>query len=424
MLVQLPSAKAAAIDARLRSLIVEVTESSPETRLIDAYHAGYKLARESPTSRVLSRKNATSAYRDFMVISDAGMSLDDYIELVYVETEADFRLQQTLFYGENMLDARVLNVTKERTPEDPFLHFGVRYKKMSMPLNGVFEPRDTTYIEVRRTPFSPILSLSYLYRDAISVFSRGHRGVYCVRESMDFDEVPPFDDATRFYIKAIMVYTEAADGSVESVQLLQANPLGNMPALVFNKTAMNYSHISDDNARYLQQKRLLEHVAATKPVSLPRKSGACSSCAASFRGLRARHECWGCRDSMCGKCVVTIPRVLTLPDGNMKATPEEFCKRCFLQARTYRSSTSAASQRPPSDSAARDSHETQPSSENESQETSDDMGDDSSDEERALIATRDAEMGAQLTRLQLGIETQRQMVEKMRERLAAHSAVE
>ncbi|KDO27003.1 hypothetical protein SPRG_07716 [Saprolegnia parasitica CBS 223.65] len=412
MLVQLPSAKAAAIDARLRSLIAEVTESSPETRLIDAYHAGYKLARESPTSRVLSRKNATSAYRDFMVISDAGMSLDDYIELVYVETEADFRLQQTLFYGENMLDARVLNVTKERTPEDPFLHFGVRYKKMSMPLNGVFEPRDTTYIECTGS----------------FVNKRGHRGVYCVRESMDFDEVPPFDDATRFYIKAIMVYTEAADGSVESVQLLQANPLGNMPALVFNKTAMNYSHISDDNARYLQQKRLLEHVAATKPVSLPRKSGACSSCAASFRGLRARHECWGCRDSMCGKCVVTIPRVLTLPDGNMKATPEEFCKRCFLQARTYRSSTSAPSQRrlAPSDNAAspRDSHETQQSSENESHETSDDVGDDSSDEERALIATRDAEMGAQLTRLQLGIETQRQMVEKMRERLAAHSAIE
>ncbi|OQS01541.1 hypothetical protein ACHHYP_00677 [Achlya hypogyna] len=406
--VALEPARAAALHQSMRTLVSEYIDSSPETREIDAYQAGYKMATESPTSKVLYRKAAESAYRDFMVISDSSTTLDEYVELVYCESEAIFRMQQALFYGENLLDARILNVTAERTEDDPFAHFGIRYKKMSMPLNGVFEPRDTAYLECTGS----------------FVNKKGLRGVYVVRESMDFEEVPPFPGVTRFYIKAIMLYTEWPNGKVESVQLLQANPLGKMPALVFNKTAMNYSHISDDNAKYLQQKRLLMWIHSHKPKHPSGKTKVCSSCAGAFRGLRARHECWGCFESMCGKCVVSIHRVLTLPDGGMKATPEEFCKRCYVQARSHRTSSSGLSLRRlhgPSedDMSPRGSHHsTHSSRSNCSHETRSSSGNESGHETNFAVIDS-AAMEAQLSQMQLAIETQRYLVAQMRERLEA-----
>ncbi|KDO29625.1 hypothetical protein SPRG_05578 [Saprolegnia parasitica CBS 223.65] len=285
---------------------------------------------------------------------------------------------------------------------------------MNMAYNGVFAPRDTTYVECTGS----------------FVNKKGLRGVYCVRESMDFDEIPEIPGVVRFYMKAMFLLTEARDGTVELLQVMTANPLGKLPAWMFNKTSMAYSHMSDDYAKYLQQKRLLAYVASKRKPRHPiKKAKTCSSCAGAFRGLRARHECWGCRESMCGKCVVPIPRVLIGVDGSMKAVPDEFCKRCFLQARSYRTSSSASSFRlHASDDTTEHSHhsnQTRSSSGNESYAkdlTDEDDVPSAVPPQAAPAPAFDAmDMESHLSQMQLGIETQRYLVAQMRSRLEAQA---
>ncbi|OQS06258.1 hypothetical protein THRCLA_01699, partial [Thraustotheca clavata] len=416
------------IEKEMLEIVHAHMDSSPDTREIDAYVAGYKIAHEYPNSKALYRKNPDSPYKEFMIIADCDLSLDEYVELTYCESTEAFRTQQTIFYGESLLDARILNVTYDRTEDDPFRHFGVRYKRMNMANNGVFSPRDTTFIEFTGS----------------FVNKKGLHGVYCVRESMDFEEVPPFPNVVRFYMKAIFLFTETKDDKVESLQLLYANPLGQMPAWMFNKTSLNYSHVSDDYAKYIHQKRLLAWVAAKgrRQKHANRKAKTCSSCGGSFRGLRARHECWGCSESMCGKCVVSIPRVLTSSDGSMKATQEEFCKKCFVQARAYRTSSNAQSFRELAHSedatdtgehpSLRSSHHS-----NCTRSSSSVRSDTKEDDEKTPVKLLDDNtyptwndssfdqtvMETKLSQMQLGIETQRYLVAQMRSRLEAQANV-
>ncbi|RHY21800.1 hypothetical protein DYB25_010909 [Aphanomyces astaci] len=226
------------LEAEMMGLVNTAMQSTPHTRELDAIQEGYHLTSEKRNIRVLVKKSPTSAFHEFLALRRNPLSLDDYMELSYCDTTDALRAQQALFYRDNLLNAMVLAAHQTRDT-DPFRFVGLKYKRLRFANSGgVFEPRDTTYFEV----------------SGLRTNKAGHRVLFIARESVNLDDYPPVDHVVRFHFKTLILQTHYDDGIEEAVYLI-SNPLGSIPAFVFNKVAQASLYLVDDFPLMLQKQR-------------------------------------------------------------------------------------------------------------------------------------------------------------------------
>ncbi|KAH9093664.1 hypothetical protein Ae201684P_016289 [Aphanomyces euteiches] len=241
------------LELKLMETVDAAMQSTPDTRVIDAFHEGYQIASDKHGQRMLVKKSPATPFHEFLALRKSSMSLDDYIELSYCDTTDDLRRQQALFYGTNLVNATVLASHETRTSADSFRYVGLKYKQLRFAISdgGVCEPRDTAYAEVS----------GHLTNKA------GQRVIYVVRESVDLDDCPPIDHVVRFHFKTMILQTQC-DGYVEDAVYLSANPLGKIPAFIFNKVTQASLTITHDFPTMLLKKRTIEalHTCA-KPIT-------------------------------------------------------------------------------------------------------------------------------------------------------------
>ncbi|RHY24927.1 hypothetical protein DYB32_008619 [Aphanomyces invadans] len=126
-----------------------LARSTVATRDVDALHDGYKLVTSKPNSRVYTRRAAHPSLKECLTIGrTTDMSLEDFSYLSYSDTTEQFKSDQAIFYEHNFHDAAVLTNVHKKTNDDPFLYFGVKYKRLSIPSSGLAEVRDTVFFEV------------------------------------------------------------------------------------------------------------------------------------------------------------------------------------------------------------------------------------------------------------------------------------
>ncbi|ETV76144.1 hypothetical protein, variant [Aphanomyces astaci] len=303
------------LEAEMMGLVNTAMQSTPHTRELDAIQEGYHLTSEKRNIRVLVKKSPTSAFHEFLALRRNPLSLDDYMELSYCDTTDALRAQQALFYRDNLLNAMVLAAHQTRDT-DPFRFVGLKYKRLRFANSGgVFEPRDTTYFEV----------------SGLRTNKAGHRVLFIARESVNLDDYPPVDHVVRFHFKTLILQTHYDDGIEEAVYLI-SNPLGSIPAFVFNKVAQASLYLVDDFPLMLQKQRCLHalaNLASPKKQAELQKLTACCACRGKLRRFRTAHDCVACGYAMCSKCVVSLPRVVRGSLNSLTVVHDEVCKACF-----------------------------------------------------------------------------------------------
>ncbi|CAK4336861.1 unnamed protein product [Aphanomyces euteiches] len=371
------------LELKLMETVDAAMQSTPDTRVIDAFHEGYQIASDKHGQRKLVKKSPATPFHEFLALRKSSMSLDDYIELSYCDTTDDLRRQQALFYGTNLVNATVLASHETRTSADSFRYVGLKYKQLRFAISdgGVCEPRDTAYAEVS----------GHLTNKA------GQRVIYVVRESVDLDDCPPIDHVVRFHFKTMILQTQC-DGYVEDAVYLSANPLGKIPAFIFNKVTQASLTITHDFPTMLLKKRTIEalHTCA-KPITFDTKRKSCCGCRAKLHTFRSAQQCTGCGHFMCGKCVVELPSIVSDPvNATMTVAHDYICKLCFVSTRVDKLKEDPTDR---ANSLSDDDHELE----------------DGSPTHRSTRATADFD------KMQLAIDEQKQLVDQMKRRLEHQS---
>ncbi|RHY37381.1 hypothetical protein DYB38_004190 [Aphanomyces astaci] len=229
-----------------------LARSTVATRDVDALHDGYKLVTSKPNSRVYSRRAAHPSLKECLTIGrTTDLSLEDLSYLVYSDTTEQFKSDQAIYYEHNFHDAAVLSNVHKKTADDPFLYFGVKYKRLSIPSSGLAEVRDTVFFELD-------------------------------------------------------------DGSVECVSRNFMNPNGIIPAWMCNRQLVRYAALIETLPTALQYKRFLDKVKLN-PARRPRKFSAyvTSGCAISEvcvvpvpRAIKTNSPPACAKDDFCKRCFV------------------------------------------------------------------------------------------------------------------------
>ncbi|EQC38850.1 hypothetical protein SDRG_03808 [Saprolegnia diclina VS20] len=284
----------------------------PISRDTQAIDDGFKLA-TTKVGRVYTRRADNSSFNELLVLNTLPMSLDEVGELQHSSTNDAFRVEMALYYGDDFLDAAILHSSVTASTRDPFQWFGVKYKKLNIPGSGFTDCRDIVYFEYMAT----------------AIDAAGHRTLLIVRDSSYLEGYPVQPHVVRMYIKAIFVYTEMPSGEVASMHLAFMNPGGVVPAFLFNKLLIKYGGLCSKFPRFLQQKRLLLRVAADGPAKRHQDHGRCVACNTKISGLKARYNCRACGDVMCAHCIVQVPRPLVTKLAPF-VSKDDYCKRCFV----------------------------------------------------------------------------------------------
>ncbi|RQM19238.1 hypothetical protein B5M09_009603 [Aphanomyces astaci] len=289
-----------------------LARSTVATRDVDALHDGYKLVTSKPNSRVYSRRAAHPSLKECLTIGrTTDLSLEDLSYLVYSDTTEQFKSDQAIYYEHNFHDAAVLSNVHKKTADDPFLYFGVKYKRLSIPSSGLAEVRDTVFFEYSGTAHD----------------AAGNRVFFIVRDSEFLQNVPPTPNVVRLQFRALFLFTELDDGSVECVSRNFMNPNGIIPAWMCNRQLVRYAALIETLPTALQYKRFLDKVKLN-PARRPRKFSAyvTSGCAISE------------------VCVVPVPRAIKT-NSPPACAKDDFCKRCFVEAQTGRVPSAATGSR-------------------------------------------------------------------------------
>ncbi|KDO17627.1 hypothetical protein SPRG_16975 [Saprolegnia parasitica CBS 223.65] len=284
----------------------------PIARDTQAIDDGFKLA-STKLGRVYTRRADNSSFNELLVLNTLPMSLDEVGELQHASSNDAFRVEMALYYGDDFRDAGILHTSVTASTRDPFQWFGVKYKKLNIPGSGFTDGRDIVYFEYMAT----------------AVDAAGHRTLLIVRDSSYLEGYPVQPHVVRMYIKAIFVYTEMPSGDVASMHLAFMNPGGVVPAFLFNKHMVKYGGLCHKFPRFLQQKRLLLRVAADGPAKRHQDHGRCVACDTKISGLKARYNCRACGDVMCAHCIVQVPRPLVTKLAPF-VSKDDYCKRCFV----------------------------------------------------------------------------------------------
>ncbi|OQS01490.1 hypothetical protein ACHHYP_00666 [Achlya hypogyna] len=375
-----------------------MTRHEPAKREALAIDDGFKLVTSKGGARAFTRRADNSSFNELLVLDSLCMTLDEVIELKYAGTTDVFRVQMALFYADNFLDAAVMHTAQTATDTDPGQWFGIKYKKLLIPNSGFSDCRDVIYYEYMAT----------------TTDSAGHRTLLLMRDSSYLETYPTQPNSVRMFLRAIFVYTEIEPGRVESMHLAFMNPCGNMPAFLFNKQMLKYAGSCAKFPAFLQQKRLILLVQS-QPVPRRRPDRhRCAVCDVKISGLKARYNCRACGDLMCAGCLVVVPRPVysKLPPAVSK---DDYCKRCFIGTARVRRSSLGSPHRPsmaPSTFAAQLAQSERP-------RRSKRLVDDSA------VGTADDSAVGTLQRpdpfeqMQRALETQKQLVSQMQERLRA-----
>ncbi|ETV95329.1 hypothetical protein H310_11226 [Aphanomyces invadans] len=307
-----------------------LARSTVATRDVDALHDGYKLVTSKPNSRVYTRRAAHPSLKECLTIGrTTDMSLEDFSYLSYSDTTEQFKSDQAIFYEHNFHDAAVLTNVHKKTNDDPFLYFGVKYKRLSIPSSGLAEVRDTVFFEYSGTAHD----------------AAGNRVFFIVRDSEFLQNVPPTPNVVRLQFRALFLFTELDDGSVECVSRSFMNPNGIIPAWMCNRQLVRYASIIETMPTAVQYKRFLEKIHANltrRPRKISAKTCiACNSKMSAFT-FKALYNCAYCGEVMCAKCVVPVPRAIKT-NSPPACAKEDFCKRCFVEAQTGRVPSASAS---------------------------------------------------------------------------------
>ncbi|KAF0714266.1 Aste57867_3981 [Aphanomyces stellatus] len=418
---EVPVAEAMAVKASMGLMVKEfISRSSSVTRDIDALQDGYKLVTSKPNSRVYTRRAAHPSLKECLTIGRTGdLSLDDLAYLMYSDTTEVLRHDQAIFYEHNFHDAAVLVNFHSRTAEDPFLFFGVKYYRISIPSSGLSEVRDTLYFEYCGS----------------TTDANGNKVLYVVRDSEFLQNMAPLPGVIRLQFRSLHLFTELPDGSVEIVTRQFINPHGMIPAWMCNRQLVRYASMVETYPTALQYKRFLDKVNK-QPVRRPRKIvNICNSCNAKMTkfSFKALYNCAYCGEIVCSKCLVAVPHAIdsSIPPACVK---EEYCKRCFLEAQvSTRGSMSAGSRgsgdflKGPFRSDAEATHSVTSSTQDDQLESYMSTGNTIVKTEVLVPATpsRDAMLvdsaTAAFSQLQLSIEQQKQLVSQMQEQLKKRS---
>ncbi|ETV76161.1 hypothetical protein H257_09686 [Aphanomyces astaci] len=309
-----------------------LARSTVATRDVDALHDGYKLVTSKPNSRVYSRRAAHPSLKECLTIGrTTDLSLEDLSYLVYSDTTEQFKSDQAIYYEHNFHDAAVLSNVHKKTADDPFLYFGVKYKRLSIPSSGLAEVRDTVFFEYSGTAHD----------------AAGNRVFFIVRDSEFLQNVPPTPNVVRLQFRALFLFTELDDGSVECVSRNFMNPNGIIPAWMCNRQLVRYAALIETLPTALQYKRFLDKVKLN-PARRPRKFSAktCIACNSKMSAFtfKALYNCAYCGEVMCAKCVVPVPRAIKT-NSPPACAKDDFCKRCFVEAQTGRVPSAATGSR-------------------------------------------------------------------------------
>ncbi|KDO31282.1 hypothetical protein SPRG_03897 [Saprolegnia parasitica CBS 223.65] len=295
---------------------------------------GYKMTMDKHGYRCYQRATPTSPFEEFFIQGTCDTTLDELAYGLYTPTTHAHRVVLSLLYKYDFLDGAILQTDMAKTDDDPFRWFGVKYARVHLPLpvHTVFQPRDTVYVEQSGTRLD----------------SNGNRTLFQVRHTIESKAFPPFPHVVRFQYQLGFLFTELPNGSVQFTILGHLNPMGNMPAWIYNKrTSQKYYANVTIFSELAQMRRLMESPRVRSVRAKDRSTQKCATCP-SFSNRWC--FCRTCGQITCTKCVVVIPQPLqnvrpmgrfshlaSVSDHNkhighpiVKAT---YCKTCFTSTR-------------------------------------------------------------------------------------------
>ncbi|OQR96254.1 hypothetical protein ACHHYP_16578 [Achlya hypogyna] len=295
---------------------------------------GYKMTMDKHGYQCYQRTTGNSPFEEFFIVGSCDTTLDELAYGLYTPTTHAHRIVLSLLYKYDFLDGAILQTDQSKTDDDPFRWFGVKYARVHLPLpvHTVFQPRDTVYVEQSGTRLD----------------STGQRTLFQVRHTIDIKSFPPFPHVVRFQYQLAFLFTELANGTVQFTIVGHLDPMGNMPAWIYNKrTSQKYYENVTIFSELAQMRRLMESPRVRSVRAKDRSTQKCATCP-SFSNRWC--FCRTCGQVTCNKCVIVIPQPLqnvrpmgrfshlaSVSDHNkhighpiIKAT---YCKTCFTSTR-------------------------------------------------------------------------------------------